>query len=47
MLAGGVLALVLALARVVLAKEVLVLLGVVGDKVVAVATILWTTTVLA
>ena len=48
MLAGGVLALVLMHTRVVLAGEVLVLLGVVGDEVVgistAIATILRTTT---
>ena len=48
-LTRGVLALVLVLAGVVLVGEVLVLLGVVGDKVVgistAIATILWTTTV--
>ena len=47
-LAGGVLALVLALAGVMLAGEVLVLLGVVGDEVVgvstAIASFLWTTT---
>jgi len=45
---GGVLALVLALAGVVLVRGVLVLLGAVGDEVVEVsiaeASILWTTT---
>ena len=48
MLVGGVLVLLLALVGVVLARKVLVLLGVVGDEVVrvstAIATILWTTT---
>jgi hypothetical protein len=47
----GVLALVLALARVVLVRGVLVLLGAVGDEVVgvstAVASFLWTTITLA
>ena len=38
MLAGGVLVLVLVLARVVLAGEVLVLLRAVGDKVVGIST---------
>ena len=37
MLAGGVLTLVLALAGVMLAREVLVLLGTVGDEVVGVS----------
>ena len=50
MLAEGVLALVLALAGVVLAREVLVLLGAVGDEVVgistAIASLLRTTTAL-
>ena len=47
-LAGGVLALVLALAGVILVGGVLVLLGAVSDEVVcfstAIATLLWTTT---
>jgi len=46
-LAGGVLVLVLALARVMLAGEVFVFLGAMRDEVVAIATILWTTTALA
>ena len=49
MLAGGVLALVLALAGVILVGGVLVLLEAMGDKVVgvsiAIASFLWTTTV--
>ena len=49
MLVGGVLTLVLALAGVMLAEEVLILLGAVGDEVVgvsiAIASFLWTTTV--